>query len=551
MQEILDILPIAKSVFLTAVELFTIEDNGRIRFNHDLIVTAAKSILKKTNVDYERLAAEKLIAFFASQQDDWRKYSELTFQLCKLNKVDELKRMISDPDCFEYLFRREYDSCIGYLSHLVDRQAELAPVLTNGKTDEEKVKIAKILCLAGCHNAAIEILDAFENKDCTAAFRVSVLDILARSQYKLALNGFKTSIETYKTLIAFYREHFPKDEIGYASRAYLLGVAYKTAGDPARSVEILKECAEIFRNNEVRSATSIWAYDVYGESCYTAGKMNDAMVILNRAIDDCVYLFGRMSPELAWAYCYGWNVLYAAGDKANALQRVHEAYEIYDRLYHGRGSKLAWAASNEGSSFLIQGKMKEAEEMFLFSIKENDCIIPAQRRPHVYSLTAYANLACLYEKTRRHNEALSTVRFALKESARKNGVSHMYTANIRLLAGIVAEDAECIREAVASFLGQKIKTPDVFFARMCLARILAKQKQAEAAACIERCCQDYFSEERETDLITYLILDTAEKITGNLTDEMSDMLDELFRFEEYEYYLTHNNNSQLILIPKI
>ena len=552
LQEILDILPVAKSIFLTAIDLFTIEDNGRIRFNHDLIVSAAKDILQQTGIPYRTKVAEILIAYFEKQENDWRKFSELPFQYCRMNMLAQLQGILTEPGCFEYLCENEFHSCIGYLSYLVGSQTELAPLLTAGKSPEEKLKIARLLCLGNCHRAAIRILEEFPEQSCEPAFYVKVLTVLARSQYKLALDDFRASIGTYQKLLSCYRTYFPEDELGYASQAYLLGVAYKTAGDAAKSIEMLTRCVRVFQQHKVCSATSIWVMDVYVAVCHQTGKLKSALEVMDKVITDCKYLFGRMSEELAWAYCYCWNTLYAIGDKSNALKMVHDAYEIFDRLYHGRGAKIAWAAVNEGTSCLIQRNLGEAERLYRFSIQENDCILPEKDRPHVYSLTAYANLASLCETSHRHREAAETIRFALETSTAKNGELHAYTANILLAAGIINRDPQMILDAIARYRNLKPLTPDLFFGELCLARVYAENgesKQAEAV--IERCAEEYFSEERETGLLTYLILDTKEKIVGKLTEEQSDALDELFLFDEYEYYITHNNNSQIILIPKL
>lgn len=87
---------------------------------------------------------------------------------------------------------------------------------------------------------------------------------------------------------------------------------------------------------------------------------------------------------------------------------------------------------------------------------------------------------------------------------------------------------------------------------MCLARVLVSKREYNSAKkCIIDCSKQYFSVDRETDFITFLLLESVEKIVGNLSDEMSDILDELYRFNDYEFFISHNNNSQIIPIPKI
>ena len=104
---------------------------------------------------------------------------------------------------------------------------------------------------------------------------------------------------------------------------------------------IIEEYSKIFNRNNVCSATSAWVLDVYGQTRYTSGKIKKALRILDKVISDCTYLFGNNSSELAWSYCYGWSILYAVGDKSNAIQMIQNAYKIYYKLYLGRGKKLA------------------------------------------------------------------------------------------------------------------------------------------------------------------------------------------------------------------
>ena len=551
-QEILNILPVAKSVLLTAIELFIIEDNGLIRFNHDLIISATKKILKTADEQYEIKTSKLFIEYFLNQPAGWRKYSELPYQLCQLNKMDNLLEQISDNGCFMYLCRYGYHSIIGYLSHLIDKQDVLSKKLTPNLSENDKIKTARIMCIAGCHNSAISIVSDILEKETNADLKIQLMDILARSQYKLSLNHFQTSIETYHKLISYYRSVYPEDEVGCASRKYLLGVAYKSSGQISTSIDILKECADIYIKHNVCNATSLWVLDVYGATLYAEGKIKKAIEILDMVISDCQYLFGEISSELAWSYCYGWNTLYAIGDKTNAISMVNKAYDIYEQLYMGRGTKIAWAAGNAGTAAMIMGNYELAKKYYLFSIEENDCIIPQEDRPHVYSLTLYANFAILYTRTKNIDKAREAIEKALINSSKKNGDKHIYTGNIMLIYGIIENDCQKIENAISIYRMQSFDTPDLYFAQVCLARMYVINRRIEKASeVINQCFKEYFEKFRETDLITYLILDSLEKICGNLTEDMADELDELYRFDDYDYYLTHNNNSQIIPIPKI
>lgn len=554
LHEILEIMPITRSVFLSTIELFTIEENGLIRFNHDLIISNVKRILYESNIDYEKIIAEKLVVYFSKQPYNWRRYIEEPFQLCKLNKIDLLVESLVNKECFMYLRRNKYHSLIGYLSYLVDEQLTLSERLATELDVEQKVAAAEIFCQAGCHSAAIFIVNTLLDKGDKEhpELKIQLLDILARSQYKLGLNDYKTAITTYKTLLEHYKKLYPRDQIGYAARAYLLGVTYKTAGKLDLAVDILEKCAEVYSEYQIKTPTGAWIMDVYGESCYTSGNLKEALKIFNQNVLDCTDLYGEFAPELAWTYCYGWNTLYALGDRVTALEKTKEAYKIYYQIYMGRGTKVAWASLNVGIAYLVEGKLETAERFFKFSITENDIILKKEERPHRYSITAYANLANLYECKGDNENAVSTMKFALDESREKNGREHIYTANILLNIGILEHKPQRIEEAIKLYESQSIKTPDIFFARICLARILLLTKNKEKAISeIKECADEYLKKDRETELITYLILETLEKMCGDLSEDMMELLDSLYRFEDYKFYLTFNNNSNIIIIPPI
>lgn len=551
-QEILKCMPVTRSVFFSAIEMFTIEDKGLIRFNHDLIIQSVKGILNKTEVDYERIVAENYVEYFYKQHLDWRRYSEETFQLYKLNKVESLIINLSNKDCFMYLSRNEYHSLIGYLSGLIDKQHIFIDVLCPKLNEKETIMAAEIFCQSGCHQVAIAIVEAQLFKEDNPDRRIELMGIKARSQYKLGLNNFQTSIDTYKDLLSYYKAIYPENEIGYAARAYLLGVAYKTVGRLDLGVKILRKCALIYEGQHVLSSISVWIMDLYGASCYTLGELKKALSIFEKAVETCIYLFGKSSTELAWAYCYGWNILYSMGDKSTALKRVWNAYEIYNQIYFGRGTKVAWASLNAGIAAMVEGHIEEAKKLYQFSIDENDSILSIKERPHVYSLTSYANLANLFEYEGNHKEAINNIVFALEESRKKNGLQHIYTANFLLNAGVLERNPNQIEDAINLYELQSFDTPDIYFARVCYARILLLTgNEKEAISEINACAREYFTTARETELISYLIYETLDKVCGNLSEDMLDIYNKLYRFDDYIFYLTHNNNSNIIIIPLI
>lgn len=549
MGDIVGILPVARSVLLSSIELFTIEINGLIRFNHDLIEKEAENILLSSSLDYRKIVSSLFISYYEGRDDDWRKYSELSYQLLVSGEKEKLLSFLSKRECFLYLLRYERNSLIGYLSHLVEEQDDITTNLLPLLRDDEKLECARIMCLSGAYKAAIRTAESLiEN----GTDEVWALSVIARSEYKLARNNYIGSIETYKKLLSLYREKYPDDEIGYAGELYLLGVVYHSAGILNESVRTLEEAGRIYEENDVLSLPSLWVESLKGQNLYLEGRINDALSALEKAISGNKYLFGEFSAELAWAYCYGWNILYALGEKDSAFKMVEDSYRIYFDMYSGRGSKLAWASMNLGTSEMVRGNYNKAESLYKFSIDENDKVLLENERPHVYSLTAYADLALLYETTKRHEEAVETIGFALLNSRRKNGESHIYTANILLNYGIILLDPDAVKKALEIYESKSLHTPDIFFARLCLSVIYLKTGKEEESKRVLSLLRDvYCSIERDTDLITYLILDTVEKVCGDLDDEMMETLDSLYRYDEYTFFMSHNNSSQAFLIPTV
>lgn len=553
LQDILQMMPVARSVLFSAIELFVIEDNGLIRLNHDLIVRTVRAHLTKNQPDIERTTAEKLTEYFDAQPAGWRKFSEYAYQIRKLNDTEKLLQALSDPDWFLYLAQHEHASLIGYLSALVDRQKELTAALCKTDLQDDHLRIiAETLCQGGCYHAAISLTQAGLKSVTDPDIRIRMMDTQARSYYKLGSNRFQDSIRAYHELIAYYEKIHPRDEVGYAARAYLLGVAYKTSGDMATSQKMIRECAEIHEKHHVMNATSLWTLDVYSETLFQNGKLQEGMRLLDQILNRCARLFGKNSAEMAWAYCYGWDKLYAAGEKNRALDMVRSAYEIYSRMYFGRGTRVAWAAGNAGIAAMIDGNEEKAEELYRFSIRENDIILPEEQRPHVYSLTTYGNYAILCEIYRKHGQAMELIEKALKESTEKNGENHIYTVNFILEKGIILKNANLVKQALERYQNQNVRTPDIWFTRVCLIRILSLEKRTdEALKELAEMENEYFAQMPETGLITYLLLETIDKLKGDLSEERMEQFEDLYRFEDYRFYLTHNNNSQMILIPRI
>lgn len=573
--EIIGMLPIERSIFLASLEIFIVENDSLIRFNHDLIHRAAKRILEDAGCDYESRARMLLIEYFEREDErvGVRAFSEAPHQYEHLGIQDKLYERVSDISCFTYLAKNQFNNLIKYLMAVIDKTDGLIKTLVPSISDGDAPLASNVFCQSGHYFAAIEVIrrsvgvadgisaydscapdiisDAIVASECKPLDKVRLFSVLARSYYKLALSRYLPAERSYQRAIDFYRSVYPDDAIGLATQSYLLGVTYKSMGRNERAEELLRLAADTFDKFDIKNDISSWIYAVYGNIRFALGDIKSARANLRRSIDDNAFLFGEDSSEIAWSYSYSWAIYYASGEKNTALNQARDAYRIYSALYDDRGAKVAWAASNYGSAYHITEKLRDARKYYELSIRENDAPVPESERPHVYSLTTYANLALLELECGNTSEAVRLIELARVNSECKNGAEHIYTANMLLNEGIIKQDPEIVHRAVKIFSGYA--TPDSFFARNCYARVLLLAGNDELAEQeIDSLYADYANSNLQNDLITYLINDSYGKISFSADEaEVKRIKEELTRFSGYKHYITFNNNSALVIIPEI
>ncbi len=573
--EILQLLPIERSVFLATLELFITENDGLVRFNHDLIIIEVKKMLEGRAIDYERQTAELFIDFFNKEDaiNGVRSHSEKPFQLEKLDRIDELYETISNIECFEYLAKNQFNKLIRYLGRLRDKQdgfvERILPVLEINNT----AITADVFCQSGlfdvaimaiCHAIGIDLdydvhmdnapdVIAQKIKEAKIAINTKVrfFAIVARSYYKIASKKYKLAEKMYVYGRDFYREQFPNDVVGLATHSYLLGVTYKSMADMEKAKETLSFAFEVFEKYNVKNEVSSWTSAVYGDLLLYTGEVEKAKEAAKRAIADNTFLFGEDSSELAWSYSYAYSIYYANGERNTAVKIATDAYNIYDNLYHGRGAKVAWAAVNLGVCEHVLGKLSQAKEHYLLSIDENNALAPVEQRPHVYSLTTLSNLAVLLQEEGKPKEAIESIELSRENALLKHKPGHIYTANILLTEGIIKKSPSKILDAIEIY--KLYDTPDIFFAKLCYARTLFLIEDDEGAEkAIDALYDEYENTPVKVDILTYLINETLEKLSFRSAElDTKSVKERLARFSDYKYYIPLNNGSTIIKIPKI
>ena len=69
---------------------------------------------------------------------------------------------------------------------------------------------------------------------------------------------------------------------------------------------------------------------------------------------------------------------------------------------------------------------------------------------------------------------------------------------------------------------------------------------------IDELYEEYQKSERKADILTYLINETYEKLSfASAAVDTQSVKEKLDRFSGYKYYITLNNGSTIIKIPKI
>lgn len=547
LQDMAGFVPLMRSVFLISIELFLIEDDGILRFSHDLINKNIIKILENKETDYEKYARECMIEYYSENERNWRSYMQLPYNLHLLGRYEELLNELKDVTCFLYLLENDEYSLIGYLSVLKEYQFEIYEAIKDSIRENNIVNILHVFCEAGFHKTVKKIIEngIVQYDD---DVQIALMDIYSWSQYEFASNHYLDAIEAYQKLLELYRNKRPDDEIGCATRSAKLAGVYKSAGKLELAFEMYRNSVEILDAYDVQSGEAVWAYDVYGSSCYGSGNLYQAIDVFERATDICKYLYGEVSHEQAWNYCYAWGTYYFLGEINKAVEVAKEAYEIYDYLYKGHGASYAWAAEIAGIASMLEKDFDKAEELTRISIIENDDCIEEELRPHKYSITAYCNLATLYFLEKRFDDANNTIIFAINQAKEKHGLEHVYTANILLNAGVILNEPEYISEAINIYEINGNTTPDHYFAKLCLSVVLGNNSElAKAKEVLEALREEYFNEYRETELITYLIYDASMKILGIIDDEIEQM----YRYKDFAVFLSHNNSSNVLLIPKI
>ena len=155
------------------------------------------------------------------------------------------------------------------------------------------------------------------------------------------------------------------------------------------------------------------------------------------------------SPDLLWVPWTFGNLYYDQG-------RIEEAEEMYMRAL--RGYEEAWGAkhtstldtvNNLGALYQSQGRMKEAEEMYMRALRGKE---EAWGAKHTSTLQTINNLGALYRSQGRMKEAEEMYMRALRGKEEAWGAKHTSTLDTVNNLGILYQSQGRIKEAEEMYM---------------------------------------------------------------------------------------------------
>ncbi len=559
MMSIAKIPPLAWVSLYSTLENYVYEQNGILFIGHDLIRAEMQKLLdissQKDGKDYVAISQRAIIRYFRREEASAsRRAEELSFAYDRDKRYGALTSVVARAANFACLVDGARTALVGYFNHLQKKQGELQTALLaelkEYSTRGLSTALSGVLCQSGCFTACESAVNGFlADKDCSDADRVALTADLARCRYKLATNRYALAEKTYDELIALQQRLFPEDTYGLMRHTFMSAIVQNSMGHIDRAISLYEQVVDYYRKEGIEDYNSSWAMGNLANCYYTIGCQSKGDALFSDAIRIRLTLFGEISSEIAWTYCYYWPNLYAYGRYDEAFETAKTACEIHRRLFGDGGVELAWSLQNYANMLMVRGDYATAESYFKRSIELNNSPVAAAKRPHIYSLTSYNNLGCLYSL--QGKSAVEQLRQTLAYKRSKQGRNHVYTANCALNLANCTEDFKealaCYDFAVKTYrdsiggISSDLQFALVSKARKCIAAKrfqLAKAPLAEALSIAE-------SGKLDKSVVDYLLYKTLRELNN---EGYAKELKELAVFAKDRLYLTHNNESEMIII---
>lgn len=548
--------PIIWVIIYSSLERFLFESNGVLSLNHDLVRFEMENILldAQNDSDYSKWARNAIIAAFEKVDNISRKAVELSHQYYVGKDYDRLLKHLSALPVFRYLFENEYYTLIMYFNCLQAYQGQLTAYFTDNAAGymAQAARLCSVLCQSGCFQACIDIGNFFIKNTDSPEIEISILSDMARSEYKLNSDRYFTASKRYEALIQKYSALYPEDEVGINEHLFKYAIVCSSKGEIDKAIGIYEKVVDTYRENGIYDMLSSWAMGNLANCYYSLGFQSKGESLFNDAINTRIQIFGKCSPEVAWEYCYFWPNLYSEFKVKEAMDMVAEAKDIYGCVFNNTGLELAWAIQNYANMLSVYGEYEEAISNYNISIEMNDAVIEKSRRPHVYSLTAYNNKANAYFLQGDNEKAKQQLETAYKYKLLYNGENHPYTINTIINLANITRDINAsipLYEKGIQALDKSyhLNSIDSYFIYVCMGICcLNNNLDKEAYNCLKTAYSIRRSQNFDITIIDYLLENAAQKAGLAISLDLADVTDLPLKL-----YLTHNNESEMIIIPEI
>lgn len=426
---------VARVSVIASLELFISDYNGRLKINHDLF---RDSIRKKVS-HLESETHTSIIDYFSSHLCEQHSYAELFYQYLVMDEPDSIVNLISKNNAIINAMSIDRSLVIRCFNRIKSKQQKVPTVLSEMQIPDRSV-ISRVLVDSGCFIACIDysglIIDSIKGKE-----RLSVLGDVARSEYKLGLDGFNKSKSTYRSIILEYSSIYPNDSLGLCEYRLKYAIACVSSGDVGTAIQEYCKIINTYKEYDTDDATSSWAMGNLASCYYRIGKLKQAEPLYLKSIEIRKKLYGDSSPEVAWEYCYYWSYLVKTMQYSQALNIAKSALEVYQNVYGVDSVETAWCLLNLACSQYYVGDVRDSMVSLRKSIELNDSVISKEKRPHAYSLTAYNNLSILLYTTGDHIKGKQLMEWTIKQKYEKIGL-HPYTANSLISLGSMVSDRD-------------------------------------------------------------------------------------------------------------
>lgn len=515
---------ITRVMVLQAFESFITNVDGHLRVDHDLMLDC----MVGRGRPREGAVRSRMIGYHAGS-DDVDSHVELAYQYGAVRDFEGLADLVTRREVYRALDSEDHNLLIRSFNHLRSDNDLLVRGLKRDLEITDLPTLCPILVESGCFRTCMEIVP--EDLSVLGSSKYAVLNAVARSEYKLGLDGFVRACDTYRGIIDEYRSEFPDDELGPADYILKYAISADSCGRVDEAIRSYEYLNGLYRARGIDNYHSSWVSGNLA-SCYLAvGRLDDSRPMYEYALDVRRRLYGEKSPEVAWEYCYYWTYLAKIGQISKAKDVSWKAVDVYSRTYGENSVECAWSLVNHANSLTFEESYDEARTIQSRSIELNDSVLPEEQRPHSYSLTSYNNRALIDSLNGSFDEG-EFLRIAGYKNDR-NGPGHPYCANTYICLGSLVPDAErgvsYYEEALGILEGCSFANgPDSLFVELCIA-----VRRGSGPECLHDILGRYDPGYADIPDIAFLV----------------DCINGVVEGRHPKVLVSHNNGSELLCFP--